>query len=227
MLLQIRGKKILGSMFLDLFSKKKELFYPYFFKKYCSYAPFPYGFKENIDGLQHLVFEDYSLYSNIVNEIKKNIRSELLPQRKIILANRYRKEILMGYYPRVDLKIINNVIGMGVIALDFIPNGSYVGEYVGIVKRRTRTVMKDNVFCLSYIIHPLKRTYVIDAKEKGNFTRYINHSSDANLDVVSVVLDGLLHMVFFAIKDIEPYSQLTFDYGEMFWKDFKKKRYEI
>jgi hypothetical protein len=221
-----KEKKLLIMLF-DLFIKKKDLFSPNSLKRFCSFTPFPYGFKENIEGVSHLIFDDYSIYKNVFNEIKKNVRLCLLPKEKIILGNRFRKEILTGYYPRIDLKHINSKIGMGVIALDFIPKGSYVGEYLGVVKKRTRKVMKDNFFCLSYIIHPLKKNYTIDAKDKGNFSRFINHSSTANLESVSVVLDGLLHMIFLSSEDIEPYTQLTFDYGELFWKDFKRKKIEI
>ena len=209
-------------MFFNVIDKKK-IFVPYSFKKFCSYNPFPKVINDKLDGISHLVFYNFSLYRDICKQINKNIRTGLISKEKIILGNKFRKEILSGYYPRIDLKFINNIIGKGVVSLDYIPKGSYVGEYTGIVKKRSRKIMNNNVYCLSYIIHPLKRNYVIDAKEKGNFTRFINHSNHPNLESVSVVLNDILHMVFFSIKDIEPNSQLTFDYGDEFWKSFNKK----
>ncbi|KAJ3693430.1 hypothetical protein LUZ60_008910 [Juncus effusus] len=56
---------------------------------------------------------------------------------------------------------------------------------------------------------------VINAREMGNFARFLNHSCDPNLfwQLVKFGDEEGLHVMFFAIKHIPPLTELTFDYG--------------
>jgi len=167
----------------------------------------------------YLSFETYRLFIKAQKQLTKNLRLEIMPKSTITSGVQYREDILRGYTPLLYLDSVANVPGRGVFAEEMIFTGSFVMEYTGVVKKRSRSVLNDNDYCLSYPVHPLKRDYVIDAKEKGNLSRFINHSAKGNLDLKMVVVDGILHMVFFAIKDIQPHEQLTFDYGYLYWKD--------
>ena len=66
---------------------------------------------------------------------------------------------------------------------------------------------------------------LIDAKNFGNFSRFINHSCEPNMCVIEVKNQEFLNfsdLSFFALKDIEPELQLTIDYGCDFWSVKKK-----
>ena len=58
--------------------------------------------------------------------------------------------------------------------------------------------------------------YVIDSSRKGNHGRLINHSCDPNLTVYNIIKDdrnvNRPCPVLFALKDIEPGTELTFNY---------------
>ena len=172
----------------------------------------------NIKKVSYLIFSDYSLFLKIIRKINKNIRAKLISLTQINLGNKFRKKILTGYRPLLYIRKINEEKQLGLFTESFIPAKTFVAEYTGIVKKRSKYVMKDNEYCMAYPVHPFKRTYVIDARDKGNETRFINHSTDPNLEIKSIVLDGLMHMVFFSLKDVFSFEELTFDYGELFWK---------
>ena len=56
----------------------------------------------------------------------------------------------------------------------------------------------------------------VDATYCGNFSRFLNHSHEPNLQVYNIQHDEptprLLHLCFFAIRNIRPFEELTFDY---------------
>ncbi|KAJ7241729.1 hypothetical protein O6H91_Y437100 [Diphasiastrum complanatum] len=57
----------------------------------------------------------------------------------------------------------------------------------------------------------------IDARDYGNVARFINHSCSPNLYVQFVLYDHedlkLPHVMLFAMENIRPFTELTFDYG--------------
>ncbi|KAJ5628090.1 hypothetical protein N7490_010318 [Penicillium lividum] len=68
--------------------------------------------------------------------------------------------------------------------------------------------------------------YVIDGQKFGSPTRFINHSCNPNCKIVPVSTtehgdENLYHLAFFAMRDISPGTELTFDYNP-FWDGTKK-----
>lgn len=67
-----------------------------------------------------------------------------------------------------------------------------------------------------------KEEYAIqtNAFPKGNFTRFINHSSlQPNIEaVVSKFPEGRIEILLFALKEIKPGEQLLSNYGGQYWK---------
>ena len=121
---------------------------------------------------------------------------------------------------KVYLKKIDSEIGLGLFAKKPIKKGSFIGEFTGIVRKRTQSLVNKNDYLMRYSLE--KKKFVIDAEKKGNFSRFINHSFHPNLFVTSAFIDGLLHKVFIASRDILENEQLTFDYGKTYFKKAPK-----
>ncbi|KAJ5553500.1 histone H3 methyltransferase SUV39H1/Clr4 [Penicillium frequentans] len=68
---------------------------------------------------------------------------------------------------------------------------------------------------------PDQKFYVVDGQKFGSPTRFINHSCNPNCKIIPVSTtepgdDSLYHLAFFALCDIPPGTELTFDYNP-FW----------
>lgn len=64
------------------------------------------------------------------------------------------------------------------------------------------------------------KSLVINARRKGNATRFLNHSCKPNIKHIDVFIcrDRLPVIAFFALTDIKKDSQLFVDYGQGYWK---------
>ena len=132
----------------------------------------------------------------------------------------FDKEIQGGVHPAVSIRYVNPEVGLGVFAEQKIPPCSYVGEYTGYVQEKKPELLRDKTYCVCYTVWEMgRRNFTIDAEKGGNFTRFLNHSSDPNLSLQSVYWRGLPRMIFVAVKEIPEGGQLTFDYGPIFWKE--------
>ncbi|XP_065200646.1 histone-lysine N-methyltransferase EHMT1 isoform X2 [Planococcus citri] len=111
--------------------------------------------------------------------------------------------------------------GWGVSTLRLIPKGTYVCEYIGEIITDTEADTRQDDSYLFDLDNRDGETYCIDAFRYGNIARFINHSCVPNLLPVRVFIDHQdLHfprIAFFANRDIQPYEELGFDYGEKFW----------
>uniref|UniRef100_A0A1A9WY31 Histone-lysine N-methyltransferase n=1 Tax=Glossina brevipalpis TaxID=37001 RepID=A0A1A9WY31_9MUSC len=128
--------------------------------------------------------------------------------------------------PRLDVVHMKER-GFGLLCREFIPAGSFVIEYVGEVindnefKARLTQKTKDrdeNFYFLS-----VEKDYIIDAGPRGNLARFMNHSCNPNCETQKWVVNSLLRIGVFAIKDIPADTELTFNYH---WDDLmgnKKK----
>lgn len=134
------------------------------------------------------------------------------------LGKQYIKQIDAAYIPNVSVHFINEEVGFGLFAKQAIEEGSYVGEYTGIVRRNDRRYSEPfNHYCYEYPVpDEIGRHFVIDATE-GNLTRFINHSSAPNLKPIHVFYEGYYHLIFLAIQPIEIGTQLFYDYGKTYW----------
>ena len=170
--------------------------------------------------LPHPIFDcDRALY-DILSRSQKAKFEDQIPPEKIWMGIYFDKEIQKGRHPPVSIRYIDKEVGFGVFTEKRIPSCGYVGEYTGVVQERKKKHLEDKVYCVHYTVWGMeRRNFVIDAEEMGNFTRFINHSESPNLSLQSVYWRGLPRMIFIALKEIEEGAQLTFDYGEIFWKN--------
>ncbi len=179
--------------------------------------------KEKFIELEYLpwpIFETQKGLDDILAKTKKGKLDDQIPPEKIWMGIYFDKEIQKGIHPPVSIRYIDDELGYGVFAEQRIPPCAFAGEYTGVVQERKKKHLKDKYYCLRYTVWEMgSRNFVLDAEKMGNFTRFINHSAQPNLGVQSVYWRGLPRMIFIALKEIQPGTQLTFDYGSFFWKE--------
>ena len=104
----------------------------------------------------------------------------------------------------------SSIEGKGVFAKGMIPRGTRIIEYTG--ARRTVESLVANVANGEkpsvYLIH-LHEGMVIDGAIDGNDARFINHGCDPSCEVY--LFDDRLYV--YAMRDIDPGEELTFDYA--------------
>ncbi|CAN6374425.1 unnamed protein product [Urochloa humidicola] len=132
-----------------------------------------------------------------------------------------------------------NSMGWGVRTLDFIPNGSFVCEYIGelLEDEEAQKGNDEYLFAIGNKYHDVPRwaehikkmpslqngptddgiRITADALNQGNFARFINHSCTPNLYPQNVLHDhdniSMPHIMFFAYEDIPPLEELSYDYN--------------
>ncbi|PAV66331.1 hypothetical protein WR25_16099 isoform A [Diploscapter pachys] len=126
---------------------------------------------------------------------------------------------------QVRLKVVNMPNkGCGVIALEPVQKGQFVCEYAGEiigpeeVLRRAELHKNDEhnyIFTIKERSQDNSITTYVDPRYKGNIARFVNHSCDPNLQVVSVRIGRTIPVVgLFAKRDISSNEELSYDYGE-------------
>ena len=146
--------------------------------------------------------EDYS--QNLLLDPAKNWENKWhLAQYGEAFKNRQSPDLAICH--------IDDFFGAGVFAKEPISAHTYICPYLGTVRKRCSTDT-ENDYIFDY---PLD--CVIDAKEKGGISRYLNHSPTPNLTAHWMVIEDLYHIFFYSNQPIQSGQQLTFDYGPKFW----------
>ncbi|MED6276536.1 hypothetical protein CHARACLAT_003975 [Characodon lateralis] len=112
--------------------------------------------------------------------------------------------------------------GWGVRALQDIPQGSFVCEYVGeIISEAEADVRQNDAYLFSLDDKP-EDQYCIDARFYGNISRFLNHMCEPNLFACRVFTTHqdlrFPHIAFFASENIKAGEELGFNYGDHFWE---------
>ena len=114
--------------------------------------------------------------------------------------------------------------GWGVRTMEAIPRGSFVceyaGEVIGLEEARLRQ-LSQGPEDMNYIIAVREyagkgnsRETFVDPLARGNVGRFINHSCQPNLFMVPVRVHSMVpRLSLFAVQDIVPDEELTFDYS--------------
>ncbi len=134
------------------------------------------------------------------------------------LGERYEYQIRNSWLAPVDVRWVSKNVGHGLFVTELLEEGSYVGEYTGIV-RNNRWSYSDplGVFGCEYPVNdPTGQSYVINATQ-GHLTRFINHSEEPNLEPHYAFCDGFYHVIFMTLREIRAGEQLSFDYGPSYW----------
>jgi len=173
-----------------------------------------------LEYLPYPIFESVEIFNEVLFSTKRAKQEDEIPTEKIWMGIYFDAEIRQQLTPAVSVRFIDDQVGFGVFASQRIPSCAFVGEYTGVVQERKKRHLKDKYYCVRYPTWVMgKRHFVIDAEKKGNFTRFINHSTQPNLSLQSVLWKGMPRMIFVAMEEIDWGTQLTFDYGNVFWKE--------
>jgi len=124
--------------------------------------------------------------------------------------------------------------GWGVKSAQNIQKGQFVGKYIGEIitvkeseqRLNNGSSLLDNMWNLDFD-DSQNYKYIIDGTHYANFTYFINHSCDANLNVYAVWINcldrNLPELALFASRDISAGEQLTTDYFSRISEDTLKK----
>lgn len=106
--------------------------------------------------------------------------------------------------------------GCGLKALTKIKHGQFIIEYVGEIVSKTQFLKRTSAYQKEGITHhyfmSLNQGEIIDATRKGGLSRFINHSCDPNSILQKWVVGAKMRMGIFALKNINPGEEITFDY---------------
>ncbi|KAJ5578037.1 uncharacterized protein N7459_007001 [Penicillium hispanicum] len=123
--------------------------------------------------------------------------------------------------------------GLGLRSPDAIASGQFIDRYLGEVIPKEDADAREGsdqkgqsyLFSLDFIVDD-DDIYVVDGQKFGSATRFMNHSCKPNCKIIPVSTtnhadDRLYYLAFFALEDINPGTELTFDYNPA-WDGTKK-----
>ncbi|KAI4905088.1 hypothetical protein NFI96_016806, partial [Prochilodus magdalenae] len=100
--------------------------------------------------------------------------------------------------------------GYGVFATAVIPEGSFIVEYRGTLREARQCTPDPYSY---YFIHN-NTPYCIDALvDDGSLGRLVNDDSNPNSRMKIVSVCQVPHLCLFALRDIQPGEEITYDYG--------------
>ncbi|OJZ88213.1 hypothetical protein ASPFODRAFT_59039 [Aspergillus luchuensis CBS 106.47] len=124
--------------------------------------------------------------------------------------------------------------GFGLRSPDPIRAGQFIDCYLGeVITKEVADIREDAtsqkgpsyLFSLDFLATGEDSKYVIDGHRFGNPTRFINHSCNPNCRLIPVTRnhadDYLYDLAFFALRDVPPMTELTFDYNPG-WEKVRK-----
>ncbi|CAL8463009.1 g2543 [Coccomyxa elongata] len=119
--------------------------------------------------------------------------------------------------PKTELFLTENR-GWGVKAAEHIPRGTFIVEYAGEViedqECRRRMAQAKETGLQHFYMMELAPGLIIDARNKGNMARFINSSCAPNCESQKWhdAATGEIRIGIFAAEDIEPGTELAYDY---------------
>jgi hypothetical protein len=162
---------------------------------------------------------DGNTHTKVEKRCAKALKKEWITPRQKWLGTYYSQSMRNEVHLDLTIQWIDAKIGYGVWTNRDIPEHAYIGEYTGILRKRAFWGRWKNKYCFDYDIgEGRKSSYVIDAQDFANHTRFINHSFEPNVEPASVYCDGLLHVIIYAHRAIAAGTQLCYDYGDDYWK---------
>lgn len=115
---------------------------------------------------------------------------------------------------RFEVRHVGKGKGFGMFAVEPVKKGDFIMEYTG---KKIPTEVADTLG--TKYLFEIDKEWTIDGSPRSNTARYINHACDPNCEVD--IRDG--HLMLYAVKNIKPGDELSFDYGEEYFNEFITK----
>ena len=179
-----------------------------------------------IDYIDQLEFESIDDISWIVTQCQKGLNKNPF-RRKDILSCSLRNKWLLAMHEKAlgkeqtehyYIRWISSYLGYGVFAAKELPDLTLVGEYTGVVKKKWFKQNRYNDYIFRYTAGPKETPFVIDAQDKGNFARFINHSNSPNLSCQWAIIKGITRIILYTNTFVREGEQLTYNYGDYYWR---------
>lgn len=171
-----------------------------------------------IDYLDHLEFAHLKDLLWTSHKCKKKLLEPNIKRKNHWIDSLYGTSFLTRKFPKTYIKWISSLVGYGLFSSEDIPQYSFIGEYTGIVRKRAWKLDKYNDYIFGYVTATSSTPFVIDAQNKGNYTRFINHSDESNLYSTWLIIRNICHIILVTKEFIPKDTQLTYDYGQTYWK---------
>ena len=168
-------------------------------------------------------FEDFGLLARIARKSLSLHKRRALTERQLWLGAYFQKELLAASPPEVSLRWIDDEMGWGIFAKrDFQPM-QFIAEYSGLFRRKRRGD-DQNAYCFECpLIRGESSRFLIDARDFGGISRYINHSDAPNLESALATVLGMPHVLLLTSRPIKKGEELRYDYGTDYWKRRRKR----
>lgn len=112
--------------------------------------------------------------------------------------------------------IKRTVTGLGLVALKRIPKGKRIIEYFGPLITNEEVERRNGLYFFG-----VNGKWSIDGSGRHNLARYVNHSCKPNAEAI-VSQRGRVWI--FAMKNIKPGEEITYDYGEEYFEGVIKSK---
>jgi SET domain-containing protein len=173
--------------------------------------------------LPHLTFSDYTIEKWVKKKCAKAYKNSRLADYTRWLGHLHKKQLEQPLLPDCSIRWISPKIGYGLFTECSLEAAEFVGEYTGILRPRNQPFANVNDYCFMYPrAWMTTRPLTIDSEKCGNHTRFINHSDRPNLEALSVFFEGMFRIIFRTTEAIAAGTQLTYDYGALYWRQRKK-----
>jgi hypothetical protein len=193
----------------------------------------------SIDIRKEYTYEDFPIFNvtPIHQVIVDEDVQEWINQHPITIEDYPDKQILIEKYGELlnlesleqydreiaVIKWVSDSIGFGLFAKRRITMGELIGRYTGILGLGYMS-NKDYTWSYGEVEDEIgyKLEIGVDAKDNGNYVRFVNHKgADANCDVELVPLNGKWDFIYIAKREILPGEELTVDYGDEYFETRK------
>ncbi|KAM8916860.1 N-lysine methyltransferase KMT5A-A-like [Spinachia spinachia] len=120
----------------------------------------------------------------------------------------------------LEVKYINSFKGRGLFATAPFQKGDFVVEYRGVLisseeSQRRRSIYHARCSVFMFDFYCRKKAWCVDAaQEDGSLGRLVNDDLyNPNCKMKKVIGDGKPHLFLFALRDIAPGEEITYEYG--------------
>ncbi|KAJ5948889.1 hypothetical protein N7454_002196 [Penicillium verhagenii] len=124
------------------------------------------------------------------------------------------------------VELVEGALGTGVRSLANFKKNDVLGEYVGELAPPGSDIV-DSIYAMNNTVDvigddgKLEHTFINDIfpTERGNWTRFMNHSCDSNTDFLGSMVGDRAIVIVKANRNISMFETITVNYGSGYWNN--------